>query len=245
MSENQIDRYLLDLLSPDEREDFETRLKNDDALKNEVNQQRDLIQDVEAIGRLELKSKLQELHKELDLDNAKPKTKFRKIFYRVAVAAVTIGILTFGWFFLENAPTHSELYAQNFEPYELSLTERSGGEDVLRDIEQLYIDGKYSQAIPLLQNHLQESTVKSSQIQLALGIAYLETNQPKEAITQFNSILTKKDFNFEDEAQWYLGLTYLKMDEIENAQLHLNQLAADSSRDHHDEAKKLLLQVEK
>ena len=65
MNENQIDRYLLNQMTPDEKEAFETELTKNDALANEVSRQREVIKDIEGIGRLELKSKLKEIHTEL------------------------------------------------------------------------------------------------------------------------------------------------------------------------------------
>jgi len=240
MNENLIDRYLLNLLSPEEKIAFEAQLKKDKTLSQEVNEHRELLDDIEGIGRLELKSKLKGIHKELKLDNDKPNSKIRTLFYRVAVAAVSLGVLSVGWWHIQQTPSNAELYSQNFEPFELSLIQRSESESVIRSIESLYIDGKYAQAIPLFQNALKNSTNKSSQMLLGLGISYLETDQPKKAIEQFETIITNKDFNFEDEAEWYLSLTYLKIEDTINAKLHLDNLASDSKRDHHESAQKLL-----
>lgn len=245
MNENLIDRYLLNILSPEEKKAFELRLENEKALVEELNQQRKIINEIEGFGRIELKSKLKEIHNEVSINSSKPNTKIRKIIYSIAAAAIFIGVLSTCWLWTSQAPTNSELYALNFEPYELSLNQRSEGDITLKNIESLYVDGSYYEVIPLFKNALDESTLKSSQILLGLGISYLQTKQSTQAIEQFNAILANKDFNYEDEAQWYLGLSYLKLDEINKAKDHLNILASDSSKDHHEAAKVLISQIKK
>ncbi len=244
MNETQIDRYLLNLLTPKEKEAFEAQLKTNKILAREVTQHRELLEDIEEIGRIELKSKLKEIHKDFYPYSEKPKTKFRKLLFRVAVAAVFLGVLSIGWWWLQQVPTNTELFSQNFEPFELSLNQRSEGDIIFSKIEDLYFQGKYKQAIPLFEDALNGSNLQSSQVLLGLGISYLQTEQPKKAIIQFDSILVSKDFNFEDEAQWYLGLSYLKLNDIDNAKFHLNLLASDSKRDHYEAAKKLISQFQ-
>ncbi len=245
MNENQIDRYLLNQMTPEERSAFETRLENDQSLTQEVSIQREVLEDIEGIGRIELKSKLKQIHQDLYSSSAQPKTKFRKLFYRVAVAAIFLGVLTFGWWSLQQAPDSTQLYAQNFEPFELSLSQRSDGDISLAKIESAYDAGRYDEAIVMFQEAIKDKATQSSQILLGLGISYLQTDQPQKAITQFDQILANNDFNYEDEAQWYLGLAYLKLNDIPNARKHMNVLTSDLSRDHYEEAQKLLLQLKK
>lgn len=245
MNENLIDRYLLNLLSEEEKKTFEARLKKDETLVEELNQQRTLIEDIEGIGRIKLKEKLKDIHNEVVIQPSKPKTKSKKIFFQIATAAVFIGLITTCWLWSTQSASNSELYAQNFEPYVLSLNQRSEGDIELKNIESLYIDGNYSEAISLFETALNENSLKSSQLLLGLGISYLQTNQPSEAIKQFDIILANKDFNYEDEAQWYLALTHLKLNNIGEARNHLNILTSDSTKDHHEDAKVLIQNLKK
>jgi len=245
MNENQIDRYLLNQMTPEERKAFEARMESDQSLAQEVNIQREVLKDIEGIGRIELKSKLKQIHQDLYSNSAQPKSNVRRLFYRVAAAAIFLGVLTFGWWSMQQAPNNAQLFAQNFEPFELSLNHRSQGDISLAKIESVYDEGRYDEAIIMFQEALTDQNIQSSQILLGLGICYLQTNQPKKAIAQFDQILSNKDFNYEDEAQWYLGLTYLKLNDLPNAKKHMNMLASDLSRDHHEAAQELLSQLKK
>lgn len=240
MNENLIDRYLLNLLTQEEKQAFEAQLDNDAALKAEMLKQKEVIENIEGIGRLELKSELQEIHKKLNPDTNKSTPITRRLLFRIASAAIFVGLLSTGLWIIQQTPSNSELYSKNFEPFELSLVERSGGAENYAQIQNLYSQGKYTQVIPLFEDALRGKDAKSSQILLGTGISYLETDDPSKAISYFQRILVNKDFNFEDEAQWYLGLTYLKLNDVVKAKSHLKILADDSAKDHHQAAKKLI-----
>jgi tetratricopeptide (TPR) repeat protein len=245
MNENQIDRYLLNLLNQEEKEAFEKELEINPALAKEVEQQKSILEDIEGMGRIEMKAKLQKIHKELYGNDHNQKSIFRSLFFKIAAAAVFFGVLSFGWWCLQNNETSATLYTQNFEPFELSLSERSEGDMALNKIENLYLDGKYTEAIPVFQDALNEAGSQNSQLLLGLGISYLQTEQAEKSIPQFLQILMNKDFNYEDEAQWYLGLAYLKLNQIDLAKEHFNVLAADATKDHHQASKTLLSQLKK
>lgn len=244
MNENLIDRYLLNLLNQEEKRAFEEKLKSDKALFNEMSQHKELIDDIEGIGRLEMKEKLQNIHNQLYPKTPNSTQNLRRLYFRIAAAAIFIGVLSIGFWWMQQAPTPADLYAQNFEPFELSLTQRSEEGNEFKQIESLYSKGNFKGAIPLLENVINNNNVKSSQLLMGLGVAYLQTGQPNKAITQFKNILETNDFNFEDEAQWYLGLSYLKLNDIKNAKIYLGVLASDAGKDHHQAAHKILSQLD-
>ena len=240
MNENLIERYLLNLLSEEEKQSFEKRLKTDKTLAQEVFLQKEIIEDIEGIGRLELKSQLKNIHTELYPKKSETKGGSRIFILRVAAAAIFIGVLVGAWWMMQQGPSNQELFTENFEPYALSLNQRSDTDEVFYQIENHYFNKNYEQVIPLLEGVLDQSEQKSSQLQLGLGISYMQSGKSQEAINQFKTIISKNDFNFEDEARWYLALAYLKTNNITNAREALSVLASESDRDHHEEAKKIL-----
>ncbi|MDF1695530.1 MAG: tetratricopeptide repeat protein [Saprospiraceae bacterium] len=243
MNDNIIDLYLLDLLPEEEKASFETQLQNDEALRSEVIIQREALRDIEGIGRIELKSKLQSIHQEIKQDStpaSSSNTSIRSLFVKIAAAAIFVAVMGTIWL-MNQTPSTEDLFAQNFEPYELSLTDRSSSDNTLTTIEEVYASGNYNEAILLLEKAIQQDN--RLELMLGLGISYVKTDQSAKAITIFKQILKEDNFNYEDEAHWYLGLTYLKSNELKNARNHFNILATDSNRDHHKEAKKLLAQL--
>ena len=244
MNENLIERYLLNLLSEDEKQSFEERLKTDKTLAQEVSTQKEIIENVEGIGRLELKSQLKTIHSQLYPKQSSSKGITSRFILRFAAAAIFIGVLFGAWWMMQQGPTNEQLFSENFEPYALSLNQRSDSEEVFYKIENLYHAKNYEELIPLLEGVLDQSEQKSSQLQLGLGIAYMQSGKSQEAINQFKTIIAKNDFNFEDEARWYLALANLKSGNIDDAKEALKVLASESNRDHHDEAKSILSSIE-
>lgn len=243
MNENLIDQYLLNNLSREERIAFELQLTKDKGLANEFNLQKNVLSDIEGLGRIDLKNKLQRMHSELNFDTQKHPTKVRNMIFRIAAAAVFIGVLAASWMWIQTDYSSDDLYAQHFSPYEISVAQRSEGSTNLMQIQNLYDNGDYNAAIPLFEKVINSSDPIPSQMQLGLGISLLETNNCPKAIEQFQNILLKNDFNYEDEAAWYLSLAYLRSNKLDKAIEHLSTLASDAQRDHHLEAKKLLSKV--
>ena len=239
MNEQKIDKYLMDLLSVEERALFEEEMRQNESLMKEVELQRDALKSIEGLGRANLKSKLQDIHTELYPASQASDVKLRKLLYRFAAAAVFIALVSITWWQMQDNASPSELYSQYFSTYELSLSERSGIDDDLIRIEQLYEQQKYAELIPLLQQKVAENA-QNSELLLGLGIAHLQKNDFDSAIKQFQSILDSNDFNYEDEANWYLGLSHLKSGNIESAKQFFTILASDASRDHSKEAKRIL-----
>jgi hypothetical protein len=243
MNEHQIDNYLLNLLSPEEKKAFESQLESDDSLREKVMLQQTAMKSIEGLGRIELKSKLQQIHQEVrDENNSGSNLRF--LIYKFSAAAAFIGLILFSWLWINQSPSSLDLYAKNFEIYELNLNQRSGDNDTYTSLEKLYSNENYSEAIPLFQEILNNSSSKSSEIYLGLGISFLKIDQPTKAIVQFEEILKNKDFNFEDEARWYLGLAYLKLDDVPNAKNYFSILGSDSNNDHHKEAISILSQLD-
>jgi len=240
MNESNIDRYLLNLLTSEEKIQFEKRLTENQEFARDFAIQKQVIEDIEGMGRLDLKARLKEIHTEVIETTPSKTTNIKSLIIRIASAAVFIGMMVFAYVFMQKKPTNTEIYAQHYEPYELSLSSRSADSNSKDSAEKLYTEGAYSQAIPIFQDILSTENPSSSPILMGLGIAFMETGQTEKAIQQFEQIITNEDFNYEDEALWYLSLAYIKKDDLVNAKAKLEILATDKARDHHEEALKIL-----
>ena len=236
MNENRIDQYLLNLLSPEEKSSFEKQLQEDENLMKEFLLHKETFETIEGIGRVELKSRLKKIHSEEVENQNGESSNIRSLISKFAIAASFVGLIAFGWWWMQQPLTPADLYSQNFEPFELTLNQRSGSEKLYDDIETAYAKGDFENAIALFKTSLEKQDKRSSQLLLGLGISYMEGENPQNAIPYFNEIIDNKDFNFEDESHWYLGLAYLKMNDIPNAKVHFEILASDPSKDHHEQS---------
>ena len=80
---------------------------------------------------------------------------------------------------------------------------------------------------------------------LLAGIAYLEKNQPEKAIETFKILITKNqnsktDF-FEDDAEYYLAMSYLDNLESEKALPIFEKIKADPENRHYSDVDEIFL----
>ena len=73
---------------------------------------------------------------------------------------------------------------------------------------------------------------------LLAGIAFLEKKQPKKAIETFRTMIqinldSKSDF-FEEDAEYYLAMSYLDNQEPEKAMPYFEKIQADKDNRYHE-----------
>lgn len=243
-SPEDIDRYLDGTLEVAELEAFEKALEEDAQLSREVEIQRELRRGIRSKGNDLLKDRLRKIHAEEITDaqpvseSASPK-KGRLIPMRWpmlgAVAAVLLLIAVFVLF--PGKPEPEQLFAQNYEPYEISLVQRGDDADALAKADEDYRSGNYQAAILSLESLLQNQPA-NAKLHLVLGICYLETDQLPQAREHFELALNNS--LYQDKAQWYLALTYLKQGQIEEARNYLDPLSQDQNSTYRERAQDLL-----
>lgn len=231
----QIEQYILGLMTSKEKYLFEQECLVNDQLKNRLQEHQIIINGIEQYHDQNLKNKLQEIHEKSFNKKRFSIAKRRSLLKGLAIAA-SIAILIIAAFNFENPTISSaEVFAQHYKPYELSLTQRGETTNQIVRAEQLYNTAKYQEVIPIFDSLINQ-TDTSSQIHLGMGLAKLSLNNPKEAINHFKTILNSTDLLFQDHAVWYTALAYLKLDDLQNAKYFLQLLTKNKNADHHKEA---------
>ncbi len=203
-----IQKYLKKQLLPEEKEVFDTLLKNDTSFREEVDFQVNLSSVIRLEERETLKEELQ------SLDNSQKRISFSK--WMVA-AGFSILILAGGYFYFEkNALSHQELFAQNFTPATNVLHPVVRGEDSLTQIEKSFVyyeNGDFDQFIKSLTS----TPYTNPDYDFFLANAYLAQGKSTQAITILKKYLTQEKGTFKAKAHWFLGLAYLKEKQISQA----------------------------
>lgn len=242
-TDGQIDDYLMGRAAGEDKSLLEKALVNDEDLNLRLQERKDLVAGVEEYHAQLFKDKLKKIHRNNFDIATKPTAKRRSLIPWLAAAA-SIALLIVALFWLNGSALSSdELYAANFEPYELSLSQRDDVDPQELQAETLYTKGQYSQAIPIFETLIAKGN-PSAQLQLGAGIAKLETNRAQEALGHFKAILTSGDLLYQDHARWYSALAHLKLGEEEQSKSFLKILADDEAADHHEAAIKLLKKIE-
>ena len=157
----------------------------------------------------------------------------------ISAAALIAGVVLMKT--LIPANNTEKLYASFYKPcsIESSVIRGSDSElsDQLGEAINYYRLGKYDLAVPLLNGIIQKDTSNIT-ASFYLGITQIELGNFRLAITELTKSLSKPQ-EFTKEAQWYLGLTYLKIGEKSKA-IPFFKILSESEGFYQDQAKKLL-----
>jgi len=222
-------RYLDGELSGKDLQDFEKSLAESPAMMTELDNLRLAKLAVEHYG---LKQQVGSVHKQMmaEFNDEVAKTSRPKLFslmrvsMRVAAALLTALVL-FGGYQYVVVSSSKLLPAGN---YELSVTR---GEAAVSPIEKYYQDKDYNKVI----SEYQKSRSADNELLLLAGISYYKTGQAGRAIPEFKKITgnTATD-NYRDDAEYYLALSYLGINEPANAKIWLEKIYKDKDHLYHD-----------
>lgn len=233
-----LDDYFNGLLSPEMVASVETRLQTDTEFAREFA----LRQKLEAFParetkRQQMRATLRDLGAEYFAENnqtiAPPlRAKVNYTRWFAAAAAVTL-LLMAAWWLLRPSTSLYEQYASN-EP--LHFTERGAADTDAATAETAFNAGKYEEALSALDRMLQQKP-DNLRAQLAKGICLLELNRPAEARATLHA-LANGSSALQQEAIWYVALSYVRENDPAQAKATLSKLAPGDP--HYDTAQALL-----
>jgi tetratricopeptide (TPR) repeat protein len=140
-------------------------------------------------------------------------------------AAVFLAIFSgFSALYVYYKATPEKLFSENYHPYERHILRGATENSSLNDF---YSKGKMDSVV---QAFITSKSPVPEEFLLA-GIAYLEKNQPSKAIETFKLMMQQNlDSNsslFEDDAEYYLAMSYLSNNEPEKAMPIFEKIQAD------------------
>lgn len=219
-SEEQLelfDRYLMHRMDASERDAFEQRLKYDHKLNETFKEYGRMVHVVEESA---LKEKLDNFHAAVDSEKSKVvPIKIPKRF-NFLVAASIIFLIGLGSLLIFNLQSQS-LFDEYFTP-DPGLPTVMGSSDNY-DFYEAMVDYKrknYSDAITKWENLLVQKP-QNDTLNYFLGSAFLASGQEGSSIKFLEKTASDENSVFYKEANFYLGLAYLKMEEESRAKVHL------------------------
>lgn len=235
-----IEKFLEGNLGGEELQQFEHKLKTDPEFSARVEDYRLAVKSVETYGGQKLKARLKQIHQE----EIKSSITFnhREL---IRLAAIFIGLLIVSvpllYNYLHKSPDYHALYEEHFNPYPDILSQRGTDQEsqLLSEALSYYKNADYENAAELFEVLQNQDTGHQNLMKLYAGISYLGSNEPEKAETTFRKILAEDDSSFAGQARWYLALSLLGRDRVEDAKLVLEQIADEKSYNH-VKARKLL-----
>ncbi|HYW96406.1 MAG TPA: tetratricopeptide repeat protein [Bacteroidales bacterium] len=238
----RIQKYLDGSLSESENKKFRKDLDMDPELRGEYQLHLLIDQTLEHHVEMRFRRKLNEVHQsQYRKDDRhiahKPKeaqssrTSFRKSLYFVLPAAVIFPAI-FLFFSSKEVPTADEIFATYFTPYHQDLISRSYHKNDSANalIEGIYYYQKalYSQSKLRLSNYIEADSSNVTAL-FYLGLSQMAMSDFNDAVMNFNLVLNRGFNYYREHCQWYLGLCYLKLDQVPEARRNFQSLQQHNS----------------
>jgi tetratricopeptide (TPR) repeat protein len=231
-NENLLIRYLDDELDNEEKAALEQRLQTDANLQKQLTSLQIAIQAVNHYGTSQQVGAIHlQMMQELKPQRPKVFSINKTVRYTMAVAASILILFIGVRVYLSAQLSPEKLYNESFVDFTVSDTR--GSSSAISEIERRYQQKEYTSVL-----NAQRSTNLYAKDSLLIGLSYLHTDQLTDAIRFFQKIaFTNNDF--QQDAEFYLSLSYLKnkdydkalplMEKIESTSLHLYhaQITAD------------------
>lgn len=222
-----IEHYLDGSLSETERLAFEERVSGDAELRAQVEEMRLIREGIVRASRKVVLKSLQELEATLPAVETPVIPLWRKTWLQVAAGISLLALCVYLLWPRTQEP--AQLFAEYFEPYPNIIMPTVRGvieNDSTAKAQgfRAYDQQNYAEAIRLFEAVQQ----KDEGVFLYLGNSYLANGQPEKALPLFEKVLNNYDV-FDEQAEWYVAVSYLKLEEREKAREALQKVVARES----------------
>lgn len=250
-SESDIQKYILNQLKEEEVVKFEKAMKENPEFALEVDTHMKIAKGIEFHGAKEFKSRIKDLYSEVRPEIMAKSGPQKSDSFGIKILLVVILLLLSAFFLYQFLSTPEEplspktIYASHYQTYDWNPNVRSE-ESTSLDLDkalQLYDSNSFKDAGDLLQLNLNENP-NNIPARLALANCHLQNDQPEKAILQLEDILGRDDLLYQEQANWYLGLAYLKMGQVKEAKEIFERMASSTNSDFYSEAKTVLQEME-
>ncbi len=234
-------------MSREEMQAFEQRLQTDEAFAETFTMYKTIGNEMKEESNDELTETLSSLNKKYFTEKqegkiVEMKTSGKKWWLYAAAASVFVAVLFIIQPWKSKTVSNEEVFAQNAVVEDLPTVVRGTNNDSLQiKASELYNKKDYATALPLLDS-LTKLKPGEAQLQLSLGICYLQTGNYSLAINKFDSLAAGESIYKYDAFAWK-ALAFLKQDKREDCIAALKQIPAQAAN--FEKAKKMIKQLSK
>lgn len=154
---------------------------------------------------------------------------FSRIALRAAVVMLVIGASSA--IYKYTVTGSSGLYSTYCTPYELNTSRGATAPD---EMEEAYKNKNWT----AVTDGFRKKKVKDNKTYFLAGMADLETKKYDDAIGMFQQVMAANSLSgsdyFEDEAEFYLAMSWLARNDVKEAMPLLDKIRADKTHQYHD-----------
>jgi tetratricopeptide (TPR) repeat protein len=218
-----IERWLDGDLSAEEKAAFEARMESDPEFRQAVALRQDMASVVDGqLKREAFQAQLESVGSKY-FDTPSPRRPYAWIILLLAV--VTALVLWWSGLFSPQSPQN--LFQEYHQPPPIAWVSQGTQETLRSQAQTAFNQGDYSLALSHIDRLLTQNPT-NPEYQWYRGICLLETGDLESALAIF-SALAEGNTLLRPDAQWYLALTYLKMEHLEQCQEVLQEIPEESS----------------
>ena len=225
------ENYLSSEMPNEERLAFENRLQNDADVREKFEIYKNWTNFLENKFDPEttaFKQNLKSISKQHFAENKqKPKVVSMKPWYYAVAASVVIALGI--WFLGSENPQYGD-----FQHEKAYFTERSSSDKNLMEAQKFFNEKNYQKAVIAFED---SDSLSNPEVLYFYSIALVETDNYKAAELYLNNLKSGTSA-YKYKAVWYLALSNLKQEKIDECKKYLNQIPADS--EDYEKAQKLL-----
>jgi len=204
---NYIDDYFSGILSKEEKQLFEERIKSDPAFADDVAFYLSSMAVSREDADQEKKERFRELYSIRDEETTARVVKFRWLRPAMAAAAVLLVVLLTWTLFLK-PPSVTQMADRYINTELKSFGSTMGPVNNMEEVKGLYNNGKYAEAMAKLTDMLKEKQGDAETIKLA-GIVSLRMENYDQALSYFEWLAEQKGY-YDNLGEFYQALTLMK-----------------------------------
>jgi hypothetical protein len=179
----------------------------------------------------QLKAKLNAVYEEFRHNQVK-KSRKSALLGIAATLAILVGLSVFLPNYFLKKPSNEEIFNTNYYAYPCVFNKRGcdaiGESETWKKAVNNYQQQKYPEALALFKL-VSDSTARHDEADLFAGICFLELDSMEQAKKIFTQISQRPGSLVHDHALWYLGLTYIHLDNRADAAQAMVSIKNESS----------------
>ncbi|HYC85533.1 MAG TPA: tetratricopeptide repeat protein [Chryseosolibacter sp.] len=223
-----IDRYLADDLDPSEKELFERRLSENSLLRSHLGVVKQAIEGIQANAD---RDRIRNLHRTY----ATQETTRQRFRYISGIAASLLILAVSTFLVLRNQAHKAEAYRAYFTPYPSPIHVRGATRNDHPEAIKFYDRQQFEAAIQAFNRVPVDR--RTNEMKFYHAVSFLGNGQPAGALPILEELQSDPE-SYAEPVRWYLALSYLQLDQDEQAKTLLLQI--DQGEFEYDRAQEIL-----
>lgn len=236
-----VEQFLSGEMLPAERENFEREVASNPGLAAELRFSKAIDDALLKDDVIDFRKKLLVTYRENkkeQRDVPVVRLQIRKFWYAAAsfILLATLGSTLY--FSLPSGNSTDSLFKQYYSSENLVDVTRAGDANIVEAVIK-FQEKDYQLSARLFQKILEKDN-NNIACWFYFGISSIETENFEQAEKAFNHIIADNGNLYVEHAEWYLGLSYLKSNQLDKANQQFVTISKNADNVHQDDAKRLI-----